>query len=218
VTDSHRDSHDHDSSAVSPGTPAEWDEWYSDSERIWSGQPNGSLVAEVADLAPGRALDVGCGEGADAVWLALRGWDVVGLDVSAVALERAEHAATQAQVSVRWLHAGLLDARLGPGGFDLVSAQYPALVRTPGKDAERALLAAVAPDGTLLVVHHADIDVDDAQAHGVDPDDYVMPDDVAALLGDDWQMATDERRPRNVHGGAGAHHSHDLVLKARRLR
>ncbi len=101
-------------------------------------------MTEVAGLQPGRALDVGCGEGADAVWLAGRGWEVTALDVSQVALDRAAAAARAAGVHVRWLLAGLVDAPLPAGAFDLVSVQYPALRRTPGQDAERALLAAVA--------------------------------------------------------------------------
>jgi SAM-dependent methyltransferase len=194
----------------------DWDQRYADAERVWSGRPNGALVVEVESLPPGRALDVGCGEGADAVWLALRGWDVTALDVSRVALDRARTAAEQAGATVTWLHAGLLDAVVPTRSFDLVSAQYPALLRTPDNDAERALLAAVAPGGTLLVVHHADIDAEHARARGFDPADYVSPADVAALLDDGWQVEVDERRPRHVDSGAGAHHTHDLVLKARR--
>jgi SAM-dependent methyltransferase len=197
--------------------PAEWDERYASAEQVWSGRPNGALVAEVAGLRPGRALDVGCGEGADVVWLAQQGWDVTGLDVSQVALDRAAMHARQAGASVRWVHADLVQAQLPAGAFDLVSAQYPALLRTPGDDAERALLAAVAPGGTLLVVHHADIDPEEAKARGFDPADYVGPADVAALLGDGWRVEVDEKRPREITGGAGAHHTHDLVLRARRL-
>jgi SAM-dependent methyltransferase len=197
--------------------PAEWDERYASAEQVWSGRPNGALVAEVAGLRPGRALDVGCGEGADVVWLAQQGWDVTGLDVSQVALDRAAMHARQAGASVRWVHADLVQAQLPTGAFDLVSAQYPALLRTPGDDAERALLAAVAPGGTLLVVHHADIDPEEAKARGFDPADYVGPADVAALLGDGWRVEVDEKRPRDITGGAGAHHTHDLVLRARRL-
>ena len=201
---------------VSAENRAEWDERYAAAEQVWSGRPNGALVAEVAELRPGRALDVGCGEGADAVWLARRGWDVTALDVSQVALDRAALHARQAGATVRWVHAGLVQALLPAGAFDLVSAQYPALRRTPGGDAERALLAAVAPGGTLLVVHHADVDPEQARAHGFDPADYVSPSDVAALLDDGWQIEVDEKRPRDVTTGAGAHHTHDLVLRARR--
>ncbi len=197
--------------------PAEWDERYASAEQVWSGRPNGALVAEVAGLRPGRALDVGCGEGADVVWLAQQGWDVTGLDVSQVALDRAAMHARQAGASVRWVHADLVQAQLPAGAFDLVSAQYPALLRTPGDDAQRALLAAVAPGGTLLVVHHADIDPEEAKARGFDPADYVGPADVAALLDDGWRVEVDEKRSRDITGGAGAHHTHDLVLRARRL-
>ena len=197
--------------------PAEWDERYASAEQVWSGRPNGALVAEVAGLRPGRALDVGCGEGADVVWLAQQGWDVTGLDVSRVALDRAALHARRAGASVRWVLADLVEAQLPAGAFDLVSAQYPALLRTPGDDAERALLAAVAPGGTLLVVHHADIDPELAKEHGFDPADYVSPADVAALLDDRWRVEVDQRRPRHVDGGAGAHHTHDLVLRALRL-
>jgi SAM-dependent methyltransferase len=205
--------------AGGPATQEFWDERYAGADQVWSGEANGALVREAAGLAPGQALDVGCGEGADAVWLALRGWEVTAVDVSPVALDRASRHAGQARVRVRWVHSGLVGAPIAPGAFDLVSAQYPALLRTPGHDAERALLAAVAPGGTLLVVHHHQpIDPEQARAHGFDPDDYVTPDDVAAQLDDAWQVKVREIRARNVTAGAGAHHTHDLVLRAHRLR
>src|ERR1022692_4406826 len=141
-------------------------------EQMWSGQPSTPLVSETRGLRPGRALDVGCGEGADAVWLAEHGWDVTALDVSRVALDRAaDHAG----------HAGLVEAALPPASFDLVSAQYPALLRTEKHEAELALLKAVAPGGLLLVVHHPTPSKEQANAHGFDPDEYVSPADVAAL-------------------------------------
>ncbi|GGY50222.1 class I SAM-dependent methyltransferase [Streptomyces omiyaensis] len=203
-----------------PAVRDEWDGRYAERQRLWSGQPNGALVAEVAGLAPGRVLDVGCGEGADAIWLARAGWDVTALEVSGVALGRAAAHARDAGADVRWVHAGLAEAALPPASFDLVSAQYPALLRTPEGAAERALLDAVAPGGVLLLVHHAGMDEPHAgQAGGFDPADYVWPSMVAALLGDDWRIEVDEERPRVVpDGGAGAHHTHDVVLRARRLR
>ncbi|MDT3438949.1 MULTISPECIES: bifunctional 2-polyprenyl-6-hydroxyphenol methylase/3-demethylubiquinol 3-O-methyltransferase UbiG [unclassified Pseudofrankia] len=202
-----------------PAVAAQWDGRYTDREQLWSGQPNGALVAEATGLTPGRALDVGCGEGADAVWLANRGWDVTALDVSGVALARAAGHARDAGVAVRWVHAELAQAGLTPASFDLVSAQYPALLRTPDAAAERALLAAVAPGGVLLLVHHAGMDTHQVRDDGFDPADYVWPSTVAALLNDDWKVERDEQRPRVApEGGAGAHHTDDLVLRARRRR
>ena len=202
-----------------PAVQAEWDSRYADREQLWSGRPNGALVAEVAKLRPGRVLDVGCGEGADAIWLASRGWDVTALEVSGVALKRAAGHARDAGVAVRWVHAELVEAMLEPASFDLVSAQYPALLRTPDAAAERALLAAVAPGGVLLLVHHAGMETHQGHDSGFDPADYVWPSMVSALLGDDWEMELNEQRPRVApDGGAGAHHTDDVVLRARRLR
>ncbi|MEU6466011.1 class I SAM-dependent methyltransferase [Streptomyces sp. NPDC046976] len=202
-----------------PALRAEWDQRYADRPQLWSGRPNGALVAEAAGLTPGRVLDVGCGEGADAVWLARTGWDVTALEVSGVALERATGHARDAGLTVRWVHAALTEAALPPASFDLVSAQYPALLRTPDAAAERALLAAVAPGGVLLFVHHAGMDGRQAHESGFDPADYVWPSTVTELLDDDWEVEVDEQRPRVApDGGAGAHHTDDLVLRVRRLR
>ncbi|MGY4859820.1 class I SAM-dependent methyltransferase [Cryobacterium sp. AP23] len=195
-----------------------WDERYADRDRLWSGKPNAVLLSETNGLRPGRVLDVGCGEGADALWLAEEGWDVTALDVSQVALDRAAREADQRGVEVRWLHAGLVEAALPPASFDLVSAQYPALLRTDDHRAEHALLNAVAPGGVLLIVHHPAPTEAEARAHGFHPDDYVSPADVAALLDDRWLVELDETRPRHVATGAGAHHTEDVVLRARRLR
>lgn len=203
-----------------PDVEAVWDARYAGQDQMWSGQPNGALVAEVAGLTPGRVLDVGCGEGADAVWLASNGWDVTALEVSGVALERAAEHARDAGVSIRWVHAALAAADLPAGSFDLVSAQYPALLRSPDAESERALLAAVAPGGVLLFVHHAAMVAHHEDDPGIDPADYVWPPAmVAAHLSDDWEVEVDELRPRVApERGAGAHHIDDLVLRARRLR
>lgn len=198
-----------------------WDAMYGESHRVWSGEPNGALVTEVADLSPGTALDVGCGEGADAVWLARRGWRVTGLDVSRVALDRAQEHARDAGVTISWVHAGLVEAALPAGTFDLVSAQYAVLLKTADAVAERTLAGLVAPGGTLVVVHHV-VEHSHSRDHqhertgGFDPALYAMPADVAAVLGPQWQVLVDEQRPRSVSGGRGAGHAIDGVLRARR--
>jgi SAM-dependent methyltransferase len=209
----------HAGSRERPGdSDFDWDQRYLEADQMWSGEPNGSLVSVVSGLEPGTALDVGCGEGADAIWLSGLGWQVTAIDVSEVALRRAREAAARIDFEVEWLRAGLTEATLPPGGFDLVSAQYPALLHTATHDAERSLLSAVAPRGHLLIVHHADVDVEVARSHGFDPNDYVSPADVASMLDDDWEVVVDERRPRRVASGAGAGHTHDIILHARRVR
>ncbi|MGD7005032.1 class I SAM-dependent methyltransferase [Kocuria palustris] len=219
----HSHSHDHDHGGGEDlellrrgNTAAAWDAIYSPDERRWSGQPNQALVAEVAGLEPGTALDVGCGEGADTVWLAQQGWQVTGLDISGVALEHARAAAEAAGVQAEWIHSGLDDVELPEDGFDLVSVFYPALPSQPEGVSLIALLGAVAPGGTLLFVGHADIDPEEARARGFDPEDYLSIDDLEAALqrSSRWEIAVRERRPRHVEGGAGGGHTHDEILKA----
>jgi SAM-dependent methyltransferase len=208
-----------DDHPVAPVTAAQWDERYLSTSQLFSGRPNFALVTETSGLSPGRALDVGCGEGADAVWLAVQGWDVTALDVSQVALKRAARLAQQAQVQVQWIPAALLDAPLPAHGFDLVCMHYPALPRAGDGRAEAALLDAVAAEGALLAVYHAGFDGELAARHGIVPADYVQPADlVSALLRGDWRIALDTRRARELPPDVPDRgHVHDVVLRARRL-
>ena len=196
---------------------AEWDAKYSESDGArWSGRPNGRLVAEVAELTPGRALDVGCGEGADAIWLAQRGWTVTAIDVSQVAVSRARDAGRSAGTAVEWLCGDILSTPLPVRSFDLVSMQYPALPKATGEAATRGLLDAVSPGGLLLAVYH-DLD-EDHRAHmkskGTDPADYVGADDLRPLLGD-FTIELDVVEPR-IDPPPDTPHVADIVLRARR--
>ncbi|GAA2368236.1 NAD(P)/FAD-dependent oxidoreductase [Nonomuraea africana] len=133
-----------------------WDGRYAESNQIWSGKPNAALVREVSDLAPGTALDLGCGEGGDAVWLAERGWRVTATDISRVALDRAAAHAAQAGVADRidWQRHDL-GVSFPDGAFDLVSAHFlHSPVDLPREKILRTAAAAVAPGGVLLVVGH----------------------------------------------------------------
>ncbi len=197
--------------------PVDWDERYaSHNEGLWSGRANGALVAELTGRTPGRALDVGCGEGADAIWLARAGWQVTGLDISEVALERAAAGARAAGVTVEWVRADIATSPPSPGAYDLVSVQYPALKHSPGEEAISALLGAVAPGGTLLVVGHAHVDPEYARAHGFEVADYVQSADVCAGLAEGWEVEVDETRPRVDPVREGSPHTHDKVLRVRR--
>ncbi|HEU5083479.1 MAG TPA: class I SAM-dependent methyltransferase [Acidimicrobiales bacterium] len=194
----------------------DWDARYADGgQQLWSGRPNGGLVDEAGELVPGTALDVGCGEGADAIWLAQRGWRVTAVDISEVAIERARRAAAAAGADVEWLVADVtaepLDRR-----FDLVSLQYPALRHDPDGATIRALLGAVAPGGTLLHVGH---DLTGHEHHtGFDPADYVQPGDVASQLDASWSVDVHEVRRRTPPPGHRGPDVPDVVLRARRIR
>ncbi|QUQ63631.1 class I SAM-dependent methyltransferase [Kutzneria sp. CA-103260] len=183
-----------------------WDELYGSRDQLFSGNPNGVLVTEVAGMTPGQALDVGCGEGADAHWLASRGWMVTAVDISRTALDRA--AKLNAGDRVSWTHADLAVTPPPARAFDLVSVQYFPL--TKENSSVHGLLAAVAPGGTLLVVGH---DPADLPAE-FDRDDYHWPSEIAATLGDEWKVLVDETRLRTTPPPPGSHHVRDTVLRA----
>lgn len=197
---------------------AEWDARYSErDEARWSGRPNGRVVAEVANLTPGRALDVGCGEGADAIWLAGRGWTVTAIEISEVAVSRAREAAELARVKVEWVCGDALQTPFAPRSFDLVSMQYPALPKAAGEAAVRMLLETVRRGGLLLAVYH---DLDDEhrehmKSQAIDPADYVGGDDLSRLLGDDFTVELHVVEPR-IDPPPGTPHIADVVLRARR--
>jgi SAM-dependent methyltransferase len=190
-----------------------WDDKYRTAEQLWSGAPNGLLVTEAADLPPGQALDLGCGEGGDALWLAGRGWLVTAIDISRVALERAAAEAGDAKVS--WTCADVTVSAPPAGSFDLVSALYFPLPRTADHRALHSILAAVAPGGTLLFGGHDLRDIDHHQMD-IDPHAFYRPDEVADLLDDSWTVLVNEIRPRASTAPPGTGHVNDTVLKARK--
>lgn len=169
-----------------------WETFYGGDERRWSGKANGSVVVEVGDLTPGRALDLGCGEGGDALWLAARGWTVVGADISARALEIAEEHAVDAGLggAVAWERHDLA-VSLPAGPFDLVTSAFlHSPVDLPRGPILRRAAELVAPGGTFLVVGHAP----SATHHHVDlpsADETVAE---LALPDDRWELLTSELR------------------------
>ena len=128
----------------------DWEEMYRSDDRRWSGHVNGSLVAEVAELPPGRALDVGCGEGADAIWLAEQGWTVTATDIAPTAVQRGAAEATERGVAVEWTAVDVL-ADPPSGQFDLVSLHYPAFPIGSVEDVAATLTDSVAPQGLSLI-------------------------------------------------------------------
>ena len=197
---------------------AEWDTRYSERDGAkWSGRPNRRLQAEVASLTPGRALDVGSGEGADAIWLARSGWTVTAIEISEVAVIRAREAAERAGAVVEWVCGDALRTAFPARSFDLVSMQYPALPKAAGEAAVRKLLDTVRPGGLLLAVYHdlSDEHRERMKSHGVDPADYVDVDDLGRLLGDAFTIERHAVQPR-IYPPPDNPHIADVVLRARR--
>jgi len=198
-----------------------WNERYRSSPQVWSGNPNPQLVAEVAGRSPGRVLDVGCGEGADAIWLAQHGWTVVATDISSVAVERGEQHARDtdpaAAARIEWRQADLLALPPEPGSFDLVSAQFMQLPPEPRARLFASLAASVRAGGTLLVVGHHPSDLGTGVARPPMPELFYSSDEVAGLLDDSWTVEVSEARPRSASTPDGVEVTiHDAVLVATR--
>lgn len=197
--------------------PAAWDERYAGEEQIWSGNPNPQLVEVVAGLTPGTALDVGCGEGGDVIFLARQGWRVTGADFSAEGLARAARHAEQAGVADRtdWWRVDARTFAAGGRFFDLVTTHYlhapdGGMVEVTGR-----LAGAVAPGGHLLVVGHAPSEHFThltASQHKA----MFVAEDLRPGLPDDLEALVVEQRPRTLNRDGVTIEAHDSVFLARR--
>ncbi|WP_432142901.1 class I SAM-dependent methyltransferase [Streptomyces sp. bgisy084] len=182
-----------------------WDARYAQSDRMWSGRPNSALVRETGELAPGSALDLGCGEGADAIWLAERGWQVTAVDISGIALGRAAGHAAEAGVTDRitWQQHDL-SATFPAGTFDLVTAQFlhSPSDAMPREDILRKAARAVAPGGVLLIVGHAGLPAwePDCEVHLPTPEEVIAG---LGLADGRWDLLRCEEHPsfRTGHDG-----------------
>lgn len=183
----------------------DWDERYRGTTLLWTERPNQLLVEEVSGLRPGRALDLGTGEGRNAVWLAQQGWNVTAVDFSRVALERGAAIAQRNGVDVEWVHGDLTHYHPPATTFDLVVVLYLHLA----PDARRALLeqaaGALRPGGRLLIVGH---DLENLIAgHGgpQEPSILYTPDRIVAELpGLTMLRAQTVKRQVEAHGGVAA--------------
>ena len=148
---------------------ASWDRRYGGRELIWTAEPNRFLVAETETLAPGRAIDLGCGEGRNAIWLAERSWQAVGVDFSEVGLTKARELADARGVDVDWVAADLLEYRPDPRASDLVLIFYLQVPATERRPIIRAAADAVAPGGTFLLVAHDSSNLEHGHGGPQDP-------------------------------------------------
>lgn len=194
-------------------TKAYWDEHYDSRAPGAAHPPNPYLVAAAQHLPPGRALDAGCGEGAETIWLATRGWQVTAVDIAATALDRARRRAETSGLTdgIDWVQADLTSWTPAEGQFDLVCSHYVHPATSPG-DLFRRLAAAVAPGGTLLLVgHHPS----DHHTSGT-PEAHVEIGDLAAVLDPArWDIVVAEDRSRTMSHGGREITLHDTVLQAR---
>jgi SAM-dependent methyltransferase len=194
----------------------EWDERHG-AGHIESADPNPLLVSRTANLTPSAALDLGCGDGANAVWLAQHGWHVTGVDWSGVALAKASSLARASGVAVEWIQADLLEWSPPASAYDLVVLLY--LHATP--DERRAIYSsavrAVAPGGQLLVIGHDRSNLTEGIGGPQDPERLFTADELAAELtaaapGFEVEEAATVRRPVPV----GERAPIDALLRLRR--
>ena len=190
--------------------------------RRWAGErasaattPSTFLIAETESLPPGRALDVACGAGRNAVWLARRGWRVTGVDFSEVALRAARDLAAGSGVEIEWVEADAVTWAPPGRAYDLVTVMY---LQLPAHERQVALAhaaAAVRPGGTLLVVGHDRLNLTEGSGGPTQADVLFTPDDVVAEIGD---LAIEKalRVRRAVDGGGAARDAIDALVRARR--
>ncbi len=208
--------------AGTPGPAQFWEERYSGSGRVWSGRPNAVLVDIAGGLRPGRALDLGCGEGGDPVWLAQQGWRVTAVDISSTAVQRGAAAAAEAGVDDRidWVAADLAGWS-DQEAYDLVSAFF---LQSPVELDRVAILrraaARVVPGGHLLVVTHAAPPPWATQLDAHHHDFHTPAEELDALGLDapEWAAVLAETRHRHATGPDGSFGDlEDTVVLLRRV-
>lgn len=196
----------------------DWNERYRTSDLVWAERPNRWVEAEASGLPPGRALDLACGEGRNAVWLAARGWTVRAVDWSDVAIGKARELAERSGVEVDWVVADLMSYVPEPEAYDLVLLSY---LQVPADD--RSVIwpraaAAVAPGGTFLLVGHDRSNLEHGWGGPSSPAVLYTPDEVVAVLdGFTVERAEVVRRPVDLDDG-GVAYALDALVRARRAR
>jgi SAM-dependent methyltransferase len=199
-----------------------WETRYAGDDHVWSGHPNQALVDVVSDFDPGGALDLGCGEGADSIWLAQHDWQVTAVDISSTAVTRARDFATRGGIAVErivWVVADLVTWR-PTEAYDLVLACFlQSPLDFPRTDVLRRAASAVSSGGHLLVVAHADSPSwseghDHADHRRIDPSQELTDLDLEA---GGWATLVRDVRPRQATGPHGEQATlNDSVLLLRR--
>jgi len=193
---------------------AAWNERYAGSGLVWSAEPNRFLVAETGGLAPGRALDLACGEGRNAIWLGERGWRVTGVDFSDVAIEKARQFAASRGVEGEWIAADLRDYEPAAAAFDLVLVFYFHVGADVRRPILRAAASAVADGGTFLLVGHDSTNLEGGYGGPRDPRVlYTAADVVSDLDGCGLEVERAEHVDRPVQTPDGERVALDLLAR-----
>lgn len=192
-----------------------WNERYEARDLLWSVEPNRFLPAQVAGLAPGTALDLACGEGRNALWLAERGWHVTGVDFSDVAIGRGRGFAAERGVEVDWVVADVTTWD-PPRLYDLVIVFYLQLPRGERTRVLRTAAGAVAADGSVLAVAHALRNLTDGAGGPQDPAVLYEVSDVTDVLGDGFDVVTAGEVVRPFEADEVVRDAVDVLVRARR--
>ena len=192
---------------------AQWDTRYAESERVWSVGPNQFVERALADLPPGRAVDLAAGEGRNAVWLASRGWDVTAVDFPRVALARGRETAPDAAVT--WVCADVLGWQPGPAPYDLAVLAYLQLVESERRRAVLTAFGCLRPGGTFFLVAHDSSNLTEGTGGPQDPSVLMTADDVLADLGDaSYDVVDATRVARPVPAPDGTEHTaYDALVR-----
>ena len=191
----------------------QWDERYRADALIWKAEPNRFLVEEVAGRAPGRALDLACGEGRNALWLAERGWRVTAVDFSAVGLEKARRLASERELELKLVEADVLEWGPPVASFDLVILMYLHLPAGARRRVLRAATKGLASGATLLVVGHDSTNLTEGVGGPQDPEVLFGPEDIVGDL-DGLEIERAERARRPVATDDGEVDAIDTIVRA----
>lgn len=201
----------------------DWDRRYSDSALVWSATPNQFVVAELAELAPGRALDVATGEGRNALWLAERGWEVTAVDFSLAGLDKARALQTRHErgrdLHIAWVHADVLEYDPGQATYDLVVVAYLQVPAEARRTALRRAFSALADGGTFFVIAHDSSNLTEGTGGPPDPAVLYTAEDVLADLdGERFAVVRAERVARTVepsdeHRGEPSRTAYDALVR-----
>ena len=203
-----------------------WDERYAAGELVWSATPNQFVAAELEGLRPGLAVDVACGEGRNALWLADLGWQVTAVDFSLAGLDKGRALQTRHErgrdLHIEWVHADVLTHDLGSGVFDLAVLAYLQLVPDERRTAVRRTFDSLATGGTFFLVAHDSTNLTEGTGGPPDPTVLYTAEDVLADLdGERFAVERAERVPRIVepaepsheHGGEPARTAYDSLVR-----